>query len=123
MSLEAALQENTAVMRELIAVLKSEGSAKPAKSEKPTKAEQSKPEPEKAPEPAKQETKAEPPKAETADLRPKAQKAIQELAKAKGRDAAIGAIQKVVATAGAVSAVPDDKLGELIDAAEAAMLA
>lgn len=121
MSLEAALQENTAVMRELIAVLKSEGgAAKPAKA---AKAEQSKPEPEKAQEPAKPETKPEPQKAETTDLRPKAQKAIQELAKAKGRDAAIAAIQKVVATAGAVSAVPDDKLGELIEAAETAMLA
>lgn len=89
MSLEIAIQENTAAINALIAILGAKGfepAAAPAPKEAPaTKKEKATPKVEEAPEPA---TVAE---AVTYD---QAAEAIQQLAKTKGRDAAIAVLKQ-----------------------------
>ena len=109
MSLEQAIQENTAVLRELIAVMKGAQVAvpvvvaeetaaveetKPAKKGKPEKAETPKQEPVATPEPKEEVAPAadedEGPVATYQD----AATAITQLSKVKGRDAAVALLKK-----------------------------
>lgn len=112
MSLEQAIQENTAVLRELIAVMKGAQvavpvvveetaaavEAKPAKKGKPEKAETPKPEVVATPEP-KEEVAPAADEDEDEDEGPAATyqdaaTAITQLSKVKGRDAAVALLKK-----------------------------
>lgn len=111
MSLEQALTDNTAAMRELTAILKGGVAVKgdePAKAAKPEAPKASKPEAVKA------EAVAGPSRKDVAD-------AIVSLGKEAGREQALALLAKFDAKN--VAAIPDGKLKEAHEAAAAALAA